>query len=721
MSAAVCVLWALAGGVSLAAGPRSLPEGELPNDARLGPLTTLNGYFPLEVPASREAWEKRAAEVRRQMLVALGLWPMPEKTPLEPVIHGRVERDGYTVDKVYLQSWPGHFVTGNLYRPTGRAGKLPAVLCPHGHWTNGRFQGYDEKEVAKEIAAGAEQFSKGGRHVIQARCAQLARMGCVVFHYDMVGYADSMQLEHRPGVRDAMNTPENWGYFSPQAELRLQHMMGLQAYNTIRALDFLLSLPEVDAERVGVTGASGGGTQTFILCAIDPRPTVAFPAVMVSTAMQGGCTCENCNYLRVGTGNVEFAGLFCPKPLGMTAANDWTLEMETKGLPELKRLYALYGAEDKVDLAAFLQFGHNYNYVSRAVMYGWMNRHLPLGLEPLPAEEDFEPLSIAEMSVWDKDHPRPPSGETYERSLLATINADSEKQIAALAPRDKDSLTRYCEVVGGAWRAMIGRGMPEPGSVEMQITGSDVDEFEEHSVLLRDPATGAEVPALGLLPAGKWNRTVVLWISPRGKQSLYGTDDEVIAPVRQLLKAGNAVFGIDLLYQGEYLKDGKPLEKQPMVGDALVGYDAYTYGYNHPLFAERVHDILTLVSFARNYEDKPERVHVVALEGAGHWAAAAKVLAGDQIDRLAIDTAGFRFDKVSDFADPDFLPGSVKYGDLPGLLALCAGSELWIAGEGSETPELLKGAAEAAGATEKISMQGGEGEGIEDALEWVAR
>jgi hypothetical protein len=214
---------------------------------------------------------------------------------------------------------------------------------------------------------------------------------------------------------------------------------------------------------------------------------------------------------------------------------------------------------------------------------------------------------------------------------------------------------------------------------------------------------------------------VVLWISPRGKQSLYGTDDEVIAPVRQLLKAGNAVFGIDLLYQGEYLKDGKPLEKQPMVGDALVGYDAYTYGYNHPLFAERVHDILTLVSFARNYEDKPERVHVVALEGAGHWAAAAKVLAGDQIDRLAIDTAGFRFDKVSDFADPDFLPGSVKYGDLPGLLALCAGSELWIAGEGSETPELLKGAAEAAGATEKISMQGGEGEGIEDALEWVAR
>ena len=124
--------------------------------------------------------------------------------------------------------------------------------------------------------------------------------------------------------------------------------MGLQTWNSIRALDFLLSLPDVDPQRIGVTGASGGGTQTFILCAIDDRPAVAFPAVMVSTEMQGGCVCENCSYLRVGTGNVELAGLFAPKPLGMSGANDWTIDIETKGLPELKALYKLYGAEDRV-------------------------------------------------------------------------------------------------------------------------------------------------------------------------------------------------------------------------------------------------------------------------------------------------------------------------------------------------------------------------------------
>src|SRR5207244_8726614 len=153
--------------------------------------------------------------------------------------------------------------------------------------------------------------------------------------YDMVGYADSQQIPHRQGFLD------------PEAELRGQSFMGLQTFNTIRAFDFLIGLPEVDARRVGVTGASGGGTQTFILCAIDDRPAAAFPAVMVSTQMQGGCVCENCSYLRQGTGNIEFAGLFAPKPLAMSAANDWTVNLERRGLPELKKLYKLYDAEDR--------------------------------------------------------------------------------------------------------------------------------------------------------------------------------------------------------------------------------------------------------------------------------------------------------------------------------------------------------------------------------------
>src|SRR5262249_48379578 len=162
-----------------------------------------------------------------------------------------------------------------------------------------------------------------------------------------------------------------------------------QTFNSIRALDFLLGLPDVDPGRVGVTGASGGGTQTFILCAIDNRPAAAFPAVMVSTSMQGGCICENCSYLRVGTGNIELAGLIAPRPLGMSGADDWTREIETKGLPELKKLYKLYGAEDKVMATAYRQFGHNYNQVSREMMYNFFNKHLALGQKEPLKEQPF--------------------------------------------------------------------------------------------------------------------------------------------------------------------------------------------------------------------------------------------------------------------------------------------------------------------------------------------
>ena len=149
-------------------------------------------------------------------------------------------------------------------------------------------------------------------------------MGCVVFHYDMVGVADSQPIGHRAGFTDAA------------AELRLQSFMGLQTWNSIRALDFLLGLPEVDAKRIGVTGASGGGTQTFILCAIDDRPAVAFPAVMVTTAMQGGCVCENAPYLRLGIGKVGYRGRLRPEAARHGRQRLDQAKSETKGWPELK-------------------------------------------------------------------------------------------------------------------------------------------------------------------------------------------------------------------------------------------------------------------------------------------------------------------------------------------------------------------------------------------------
>ena len=302
-----------------------LPEGEKPKDARLGKAKTLDDKtFFFTPPSDLTSWSRRRTELREQLLVANGLWPMPEKTPLGAVVHGKIDRDDYTIEKVLFASMPGHYVTGNLYRPKGKTGKLPGVLFAHGHWNDGRMYDAGAREAKSQMDQKGEQTTESAHYPLQAPCAMLARMGCVVFTYDMVGYADSTALTHRVGFTDA------------EADLRLQSFMGLQTWNSLRALDFLTSLDDVDSKRIGMTGASGGGSQTFVLCGIDDRPAVAFPAVMVSTAMQGGCVCENCNYLRLGTGNVELAGLFAPKPMAMSGANDWTVDIETKGFPGLE-------------------------------------------------------------------------------------------------------------------------------------------------------------------------------------------------------------------------------------------------------------------------------------------------------------------------------------------------------------------------------------------------
>jgi dienelactone hydrolase len=709
----------------LAGAPRALPEGQLPNDHRLQPLKDLDGYFPFTPPATAEAWSARAERVRRQLLITLGLWPLPARSPLNPVIHGKLDRGDYTVEKVYFESVPGFFVTGNLYRPRDHSGKVPGVLCPHGHWANGRFTDAGRDEVRKEIVAGAERFEEGGRSPLQSRCVQLARMGCVVFHYDMIGYADSVQIPFAVAhefakQRPEMNTVENWGLFSPQAEAHFQSVMGLQTWNSIRALDFLASLPDVDAERLGVTGASGGGTQTFILGAVDSRPAAAFPAVMVSTAMQGGCTCENASGLRIDTGNVEFAALFAPKPLGLTSANDWTREMATKGFPELKQLYTLLGAPDHVMLKRGEHFGHNYNYVSRAAMYAWFNKTLRLNLPEPIVEEDYRRLSRDEMTVWDTAHPRPLGGPEFERQLLHQLTEDATRQLAEAA-RSREEFRR---VVGGAVDVVIGRTLAEVGEMKAEPgERTDRGSYVEIPGLARNLTHGEELPAVVLWPK-QWNRQIVMWVSAQGKAGLFAEIAGALQPkpeIQKLLDAGSAVLGMDLLFQGEFLADGKEVTRTRRVKNPREAA-AYTFGYNPTLFAQRVHDLLGLIKLARESEPRPDSLCLVGLDGAGPWVAAARAVAGSAVDWAVIDTGGFRFGRVLEIHDVSFLPGGAKYFDLPGLLALGAPGDVLLAGEGAEAPELVRTAYRWDQAEARLQTATGDTAAVRTAaIDWLLR
>ncbi len=667
-----------------------VPPGTPLPDARLGKLKDLNGYFPFEVPQENEAWEARSQQVRRRVQVALGLWPPPSKSPLNPVIYGKLDMGDYTIEKVYFESMPGFFVTGNLYRPKNHSGKMPGILCPHGHWSAGRFTDAGVKKVRSQIVNGAERFEEGGRSPLQSRCVQLARMGCVVFHYDMLGYADSQQLSFDVTHRFAKQRPQaisqtKWGLFSPQAESHLQSVMGLQTWNSIRSLDFLCQLPDVDRSRLAITGASGGGTQTFILAAVDDRLAVAMPCVMVSTAMQGGCTCENASLLRIGTGNVEIAALFAPKPQGLTAANDWTREMSTKGFPELQQLYTMLGAPKNVMLASLTHFGHNYNYVSRARMYAWFNQHLKLGLEEPIVEQDHRHLTEKELTVWDDAHPLPPGGDEFERRLLEAWTTDVQSQLDRLAYGDDRDFAKYRKLVDQGLNVILNGQVPaDAGEFELDETvKQDQGAFVIGGVLKHAPS-GAANPVLFVFPKENWNGTAAIWVTGKGKA---GVPDEL---VRRLVEAGVAVGTIDLFQQGEYLKEGSgPLAEQRKVDNPREAA-AYTYGYNDALFAKRVQDVLRMIGFVRTNKRTPKQVWLIGTNGGGRFVAAARAVAGDAVDKACIDTEGFRFLQVDSIRHPDFLPGGSRYGDLPGMLAQAAPGPLWLAGEGDKLPRIVE-------------------------------
>ena len=693
--------------------PVVLPDGQLLQDIRLEPLKDLNGHFPFVVPETREAWAKRAEELRRRILVANGLWPMPPKTPLNAVVHGKVQREGFTVEKVYFEAMPGFYVTGMLFRPSGKQGPFPGVLCPHGH--GGRLQDVGLDAVRRQIVLGEERFESSGRFPKLTLCAQLARMGCVSFIYDMIGYADSNQvpysLAHRfAKQRPEMETTENWGLFSTQAELRLQSIMGLQTWMSIRALDFLESLPDVDARRLGVTGGSGGGTQTILLAAIDPRPVVAFPQGMVSTAMQGGCTCENTSLLRIGTGNVELAALFAPRPQAMTTANDWTIDMMTDGFPELQQLYKMVGAPDHVECTPMPQFPHNFNYVSRARMYSWFNRHLNLGLKEPIVETDFELLgenvrgdrakAPASLSVWSEAHPAPQeTGDVYERQLLARMSADSDRQINALWPKDAASLSSYREIVGAAVETIIGRTLDAVGPIERvsagRIQGAGYTVFKD---LISVVDHQEQLPVVSVRPPGAaWNGRVVIWLTGEGKTALFSRAGDLVPEVRRLVAEGYGVVSADLFAQGEFRRSGDlPVNKNRVVANPRE-FAGYTYTYNHSLFAQRTHDVLSVIEWLRTDERGLKQTILVGVNGMGPIAAAAGAVSGNAVDGLAIDSAAFRFTQINDYRDANFITGIVKYGDVPALLALNAPKKMLVMGDDREKAAVANAAYGASG------------------------
>jgi dienelactone hydrolase len=324
------------------------------------------------------SWEKRAEVIRQGIIDGLQISKLSEikgnfnAVVSKPIkVNGYIETDGYIVENIAIESFPGFYITGNLYCPGSGGGKHPAILSPHGHWFDRRFS-----------------------EEVQKRCATLARMGAIVFAYDMIGYGESLQVDHN----------------IPIALL-------LQTWNSKRVLEYLLSRPDVDPERIGMTGASGGATQTFVFAALDDRIKVTVPAVQVSAHFFGGCSCESGMPIHRSdhhqTNNVEIAALFAPKPMLLISnGSDYTHNTPRIEYPYIRKVYTLYDAEHKIENEHFPQQVHDYGYDKRVVMYNFFGQHLGLDPHAIPYDngfnEDFVKLGYKDdLCVFTNENPMP--------------------------------------------------------------------------------------------------------------------------------------------------------------------------------------------------------------------------------------------------------------------------------------------------------------------------
>ena len=620
--------WAAEEGASVvpAAGP----------DQRLEEPRTLDTFYAFPRYESLHDWLTRKQQLRDHLLVSMGCYPMPEKTPLQVQRFDRTEYDGYAIEKVYFESLPGFYVTGNLFLPLGD-GPHPGMLSVHGHWGDGRLTHEENNSIP-------------------TRCITLAREGFVVFSFDMIGYVDSVQMTHRWGE------PADWlwGYSAH----------GLQFWNSVRALDFITSLPEVDAERIGMTGASGGGTQTYCLMATDERIDAAAPVNMISSHFQGGCVCENAPNLRMDAFNTEYAAMMAPRDLLMiSATGDWTRETLRVEFPAIRSIYALFDEAENLSTVQ-IDAPHNYNQQSRLPMYEFFYETLQTGLTDQQASEpeiDLPPFEA--MRVFPNGKEDLPEGALSAEEIRAQWIAASETQLQQIFPQDELRLSTLKIRGRTALKHTLGADKPAWNQLDIQRMAR----FERDDVIIEQyrlsrARVGEHIAAVLLLPpeADRSKAGVVL-IDPMGVAAAFEDDgDTPNDMVKGLLSDGHPVLACAPF--GTAGSAGIPSQRKRDV--------EHFYTYNPSDTALQVQDILTCIAFLEGRRD----VNGAALLGQGETGPAALLAAAlaPSLEAAAIDANGFAIDDDATYLESLFVPGLRRAGDLRVAQALIAPKPLLI-------------------------------------------
>ena len=601
-------------------------------------------HYTMPTFATRAAWEERAAFLRKQILASAGLLPMREKRPLNAQVFDKLDRQGYSVEKVLLETLPGFYLGGNLYRPLGKQGPFPGVVSPHGHWAYGRLENTALVSVP-------------------GRAMSLARQGYVVFSYDMVGQNDTNQIPHH--WSEARHDLWNIG------------PMGIQLWNSIRATDFVSSLPDVDPSKIVATGASGGGTQTFFLMAVDDRIKAAAPVNMISATAQGG-VCENAANLRAGWtdfSNMMVGALMAPRPLILISnGGDWTVETPKEVFPAIQSIYRLLGAENNVANVHFPQFIHNYNKESREAVYQFFNQHIlknPASVAEAAFRVDFPQELLALHG-----RARPANAIRGLEQLVENMIRDDRAMTERLQPRDAATLATAREAFAERLKFSLLAFRPKPAELLSEkketLPGGE-------KLLIGREGKGDRISAVWLAPS-RSNPAVppTLVVHPGGIASVSSSP-----LVKTLLSRGGIVMSIDAFQTGT------------AVAPRDTSNRAFA-NFNQTNDANRIQDILTALEYLRS-RSKAQTVNLVGLETAGLWSYFARAMAGEGVN-LAADLAQFAADTDEEYVNKLFIPGLRRAGDFRAASVMTTQGRALIYNAGPQFPaEWARQAAKAAG------------------------
>jgi cephalosporin-C deacetylase-like acetyl esterase len=617
-------------------------------------------------PADRKAWDERRSALRAAMFAAMG--PFPDKEcALQPKDAGVLKRDGYRIEKLIFQSRPGVWTTASAYVPEGVKGKVPAVLAVHGHWPWARRD-----------------------PVVQARCLGLVKLGFFVMAVDAFGAGERHPTPGKGAYHGALLGASLW----PAG----QTLLGMQVYDNRRAVDYLLTRPEVDGDRLGVTGASGGGNQTMYAGALDERFKAVVPVCSVGNyqayLQAACCVCEVLPGALRFTEEGDVLGLVAPRALMVVSATKDSFQFSVaeadKSLDRAKAIFKLYNSDDKVAHPLF-ESPHAYNQAMREAMYGWMTQWLKGEGDgkPIP-EPQHEVETVEDLACYAEG--KRPATFVFPTTFAAR---EAKRLLAAFDGHihdHKEAWEATAVMLRARLRMEVFGGFPKSSLPDAKTFAAVGHEGVDTRPVKFEPEKGLPLSFLVRSKMGvKGRRPAFLLLHLEGKA------EALKHPLAAaLVEKGCSLVAPDLRATGEAKPEGDVVHGAPDHNSA-----EHAVWVGRPLLGQWAFDVHCLLDWMTLQPDlNPERLVVIGIGQAGVVALCAAATDNRVHTVVAIETP------ATLVTEEAYAPGTrmgllapnlFTIGDVPQLAALGAPRRLLIAGavtpQGKKLPEKdIKGA-----------------------------